>query len=253
MCDSRLGVVYLIVFYFRLRSASPAASAPCLLSPYSCCEGAVPCSRPVRPLPFHLGSAVFSCQPYFQLQGNSVTRCNSQPFPMQIPQPIGCSVPLRPSGMSAFSKPVMSWSQTHGNFLPPEYHGRSAFDVTESRPARSSVSLTNLTGPLPVLPCYGLYPTSRLHLPLDLSDRSAKKLEQNQRRENLNDCPSTENSGSPLSPTEIVIDEHFRRSLAGRRLRQFYPFPTSDGDSVDDHFKRALGDKWDRKEAGQLS
>lgn len=105
-------------------------------------------------------------------------------------------------------------------------------------------SLTKLARPIRVLPQSGPVLMPRLHLPLDLANETVRSGDHDRR--GMNNCQPMENPGSP---TATVIDEHFRRSLAGDRLRQFYPFPTSDGDSVDDHFKRALGEDWDRVES----
>ena len=229
------------MFSHRSHSSSPTSAAT-TLSPCSCCGSAFPCPVPVQPLPLNLGSSVFSHHPYLQAEGIS-SRYHCQPFTFQSPQPIGCTVgctlPSRPSGLSAFTRPITKWSQSHSDLTTRNC--RPAFDIAEHSPlAQSPVSLKLLARPVPRLPQYVPYPDPRLRLPLDMANKSVKQDDP--------DCSPPENLGSPSSPTQTVIDEHFRRSLAGHRLRQFYPFPTSDGDSVNDHFKRALGENWERVE-----
>eukprot|EP00118_Oscarella_pearsei_P009287 m.52810 g.52810 ORF g.52810 m.52810 type:complete len:271 (+) comp34235_c0_seq1:1073-1885(+) len=221
--------IYLIikcfVFSFSIqRSPPPAAppvSAPSTLSPCSCCGGPVHYTLPVRPTPFSLASA-------HRLPYPGTT------FPVNLPSLHYAGVPglVPPSSIPRFkTSDGSAFSPILQTKVPPLLYPTPI-------PAFPYLERTSIACPLPV------HPHTHAAAP-PAAFPSFRHPSGSSRTEEKSKSAGDVRKGKSSS-TDVDIDEHFKRSLQGDRLRQFYPYPTDDKGSVDNHFKRALGEEWNK-------
>ncbi|XP_065845414.1 uncharacterized protein [Oscarella lobularis] len=188
---------------------------PTTLSPCSCCGGPIHYSLPLRPTPYSL----------------------APPPPPAICAPSHFSYYARPPPSSPhFHYPSQFKSSEASAFSPISRAVAAPLVYSAGSPPFSHhKEKTPIARPLPIRP-RGTPPDLRF-APTPLSYK---------KEETCQAGAVTTRKAGKKTPTDMNIDEHFKRSLQGDRLRQFYPYPTDDKGSVENHFKRALGDEWNK-------